>query len=125
MQWCGERVRLLARGAMLVGVDEIHARARHREDAHEERAHAVESAPAVALTERIVQKAVQHVPLFFLCTEPVEKCMLPPVAHDPVGSRNQELRRQDRLASVTTRSAAACSPAGHPPNRPRQQRSVS
>jgi len=108
----------------LVGVDEADARARCGEHADQERAHSIDGARAVALTQCIVQEAVQDVSLLDPRTEPIEERVLRGCLHDPVGARDQQLCRHGdglRVGDDTVRGFLQPE-QDVDGNRPRQQR---
>jgi hypothetical protein len=79
----------------LVGVGEIGNGRRPREAAQEERANARDDDGAVALAERVVIEAREHVPLLHRRAEAVEERVLRAVLHHPIGARDQQLRGHD------------------------------
>ena len=60
----------------------------------QERPHAVDGTRPVALAQRVVQEAVQHVPLLHARAKPVEERVLRAVVHDPI------VRRRSAAASA-------------------------
>jgi hypothetical protein len=91
----GERVGFLAREAREIGIGHIRYRERRLEAAQEERAHARDRHGAIALAQRVVIEAMKNVPFLDRRAKPVEKRVLRSVMHDPVRTRNEELRGRD------------------------------